>query len=243
MPVAEALPKDRVMPEIRSQRLSEAYAPCFALILQLRGAREYGDEPILRQRIQKLLDRAEKDARTAGFAAEDVEAATFALVAFIDETILSSDWSQKGQWLSRPLQLQRYQRYDAGEYFFERLQYLRHNPIQRAQSLEVYYLCMTLGFKGQYMLHEQEKLRLLIEETHRELAQMPEMEAERIAPHGRPRDQRAAAARGKLPAWMILSGALVIGLLIYLGMFFYMSGAARDTATQIDRLPVVESVE
>lgn len=241
MPVVEAIPGPSRVDDARHQRLAEIFAPCFALILQLRATRDFGDEEVLRQRIQKLLDRAEKDARAARHDPEDVEAATFALVAFIDETILSSDWSQKGRWLSRPLQLQRYQRYDAGEYFYERLDYLRAAPAARAQALEVYYLCMTLGFKGQYMLHEQEKLRFLIEETHRELGRLPAMEADRIAPHGRPRDVRASAARGKLPTWVVMVGAAVIGLLIYLGMLLYVSGEARQTANYIDGLAPTES--
>jgi type VI secretion system protein ImpK len=237
MPVAEAPPQNPLLRDIRGQRLSEAYAPCFALILQLRGSREFGDEPTLRQRILKLLDQAERDARNAGCTSEDVDAATFALVAFIDETILSSDWSQKGQWLSRPLQLQRFSRYDAGEYFFERLDMLRSGGGVRAEALEVYYLCMALGFKGQYMLHEQEKLRLLIEQVHSELSAVPGMKADRLAPHGMPNDKRPGQARGSLPTWAILVIAVGVGLVIYLAMFVFSSMSAGDTAEFIDQLP------
>lgn len=240
MPAAESPANRSPVDGARHHRLSEAYAGCFALILQLRGVRDFGDEPVLRRRIEQLLDRAEKDALAARHTRDDIEAASFALVAFIDETILASDWVQKDRWLSRPLQLQRYQRYDAGEYFYERLATLRKAPAERAQALEVYYLCMTLGFKGQYMLHEQEKLRILIEETQRDLAGLPAMEAERLAPHGRPRDQRASAARGKVPTWAIFIGAVAIGLLIYLGMLVYVSGAARSTARSIDGLTSID---
>lgn len=237
MSVADAPIPALVLERARNQRLSDAYAPCFALILQLRGSRDFGDSTLLRPRVEKLLESAEKDARRNGCAEEDIEAATFALVAFIDETILSSDWRERDRWLARPLQLQRYDRFDAGEHFFERLEHLRSAPAIRAEALEVYFLCMTLGFKGQYMLHDQERLRLLIEETHTELSRLPPMRADRLAPHGTPRDQRSNLSRGRLPTWAILTAAAVIALIIYLGMFLYISGAASETAAFIEQLP------
>jgi len=243
MPVADAPITDLVLERTRSQRLSDAYAPCFALILQLRASRDFGDASVLRPRVEKLLDAAEKEARRNGYPEEDVEAATFALVAFIDETILSSDWRGKDQWLVRPLQLQRYDRFDAGEYFFERLAQLRAAPTAHGEALEVYYLCVALGFKGQYMLHDQERLRLLIEETHAELSRLPSLRAERLAPHGTPRDQKASEARGRVPAWIIFAAAVGIALVIYLGMFLYISGAANETAAFIDRLPRADQVQ
>ena len=131
-----------------SARLADVYAPCFSLALQLRATNEYGDAEVLRRRIKHLLETTRHEAKRTGLAPEDVREAEFALVAFLDETLLSSEWSQKDRWLARPLQLELYDRYDAGEAFFDRLDGLRANPGLHAEVLEVYYLCMALGFKG-----------------------------------------------------------------------------------------------
>lgn len=217
-------------------RLAEAYAPCFTLALQLRATNEFGDAAMLRQRIKDLLEKTRKEAIASGLPPEDVREAEFALVAFIDETVLSSDWSQKDQWISNPLQLELFNRYDAGEEFFQRLDGLRANSRLHAEAIEVYYLCMALGFKGRYQLHGQEELRHLIEETHAELAKQPGMQLGALAPHGKPRGQAATEVRGKWPAWALLSAAAVLALFVYLCLSFLISGSADNVADDIDSM-------
>lgn len=222
--------------ETADQRLAEIYAPCFTLILQLRSTDEFGDAEVLRRRIKDLLDDAEREALRTGVSPDNIQMAKFALVAFIDETILSSDWSQKDEWVSTPLQLELYDQYDAGEVFFDRLEQLRANPKANAEAMEVYYLCMTLGFKGKYQLHEQERYREIIENTYEELRRQPGMGGKELAPHGQPRGQVAEEVKSKLPTWVIAAAAVLIGVLIYAGMYFYISDTAGDTAAAIEQI-------
>ena len=215
-------------------RLADVFAPLFTLTLQLRAGREFGDAELLRGRIKALLDKTRKGAVRSGHAPEDVREAEFALVAFLDETLLSSDWSQKDQWLAKPLQLELFNRYDAGEEFFHRLDGLRANPGLHAEVLEVYYLCMALGFKGRYQLHGQEQLRALVEETQAEIARQPGMKAMMLAPNGRPRDAVVAEVQSRVPAWVLVVAALAIGFMVYLGMSFYISNTADEMAQDIE---------
>lgn len=223
--------------DAQDRRLAEVYAPCFTLILQLRASREFGDAEVLRRRIKDLFDRAEAEGLRHGVASQDLREAKFALVAFIDETILSSDWSQKDRWVTRPLQLEFYDRYDAGEEFFVRLEGLLAQPARQADVLEVFYLCMTLGFKGRYELYEQERLRILIEEAFAAVSRTPGKGVEVLSPHGKPRGQIATEVRSKLPVWVIAVFAVGLALLIYIGMSLYMNSAAGSAVRAIDGVP------
>ncbi|HET6568055.1 MAG TPA: type IVB secretion system protein IcmH/DotU [Rhodothermales bacterium] len=222
--------------EASARRLSEIYAPCFTLALQLRSTREFGDAEVLRRRIRQLLDNAEQEASRAGVSSQDVELATFALVALLDETILSSDWNEKDRWLAKPLQLERYNRYDAGEEFFVRLENLRGQAAAHAEVIEVYYLCLALGFKGRYLLQEQEKLRSIIEGSYAQLRGLPGMTAKRLSPHGRPRDQVATEVKSKVPAWALAVAAAVIGVGVYVGMHVYIDHSATQVAQTIEQI-------
>lgn len=223
-------------------RLADFYAPCLTLALKLRAAHEFGDAETLRGRIKRMLDASRREAERHGLPPEDAREAEFALVAFLDETLLSSDWSQKDRWLARPLQLELYNRYDAGEEFFHRLDGLRANPSLHAEVLEVYYLCMALGFKGKYQLHGQEELRELIEGTYAEMATQPGMKVGQLAPHGSPRDNVTTEVRGRMPTWVLVTAALVLGLVVYLGMSLYISRTADAVAQDIERVAEVETV-
>ncbi|MFX1263720.1 MAG: DotU family type IV/VI secretion system protein, partial [Promethearchaeota archaeon] len=106
----------------RKQGLPEICSDCLTLILQLRRTSELGDQSVLKERIFSLLSKVEREAKEAGIESEDIQWAIFALVAFIDETIISSEWGAKDAWLAKPLQLEFFNRYDAGEEFFNRLE-------------------------------------------------------------------------------------------------------------------------
>lgn len=219
--------------ESQDRRLADIYASIFTLVLNLRDSAEFGDAERLRDRVRMLLKKSKQEALESGVPSDDIRAAEFALVAFADESILSSDWSQKDRWVARPLQLQLYDRYDAGEAFFDRLEELRTQPSMRPEVLEVYYLCMTLGFKGKYQLHGQETYRTLIEETYEDLARTPGLGETSLSPHGEPRDQIATEVRSKVPPWSVAAGAAVIALLVYIGMSVYMTNESEDVAQTI----------
>lgn len=234
---------DGYFDEARTARVAEIYAPCFALILQLRAVDDFGSADALRTRIIDLLRRTERDALRAGYQREELDDVQFAIVAFIDETILSSNWQEKDQWLAKPLQLELYDRYDAGEAFFERLSALRDEPADWADVLEVYYLCMALGFKGRYLVHEQEKLRHLIEETHGHLNRVHGRRPSDLSPHGLPGDQVATEVRSKLPPWAIAVAAFALALIVYVGMSVYISRSASNTASVINEAIGATDVE
>ncbi len=225
-----------------SGRLAEAFSPCFSLALQLRGGQEFGSADVLRDRIKLLLDDAQKGAARLGAPPDDITDAAFGLAAFIDETLVSSDWSQKDYWVAKPLQLELFARNDAGEEFFVRLDRLRANPARHAELLEVYYLCMALGFKGRYQLHGQEEYRRMIEETQAVLARQPGFSQGALSPHGKPHDQTVAEVQSRIPVWSLIVAALALGLIFYLVASIYISRVADDTAQEIEQLTGTENL-
>jgi type VI secretion system protein ImpK len=78
---------------------------------------------------------------------DDYDLARFAVFAWVDETIMGGSWEGKRQWQGEQLQRKYFQTSDAGELFFQKL-----NTIGAHQNhvREVYYICLALGFTGQY---------------------------------------------------------------------------------------------
>ena len=226
---------DQVRFDDATTRLAELYAPVFAVIVQLRSTDQYGDSDRLRQRLRDLLREAEQQAEAAGAPFEDIRDASFSVVAFLDEAILSSEWEQKDDWMARPLQLERFERYDAGEFFFDRVRSVMKTA-HRAEVLEMYYLCMTLGFKGKYQIQGQDELRQWIERAHAALGRAPGLAAGSLSPRGTPREVVAASTRRQLSPWMIGAAAACVAFLVYLGMSLYISYAASGTAETLRAL-------
>lgn len=220
----------------KKNTLADNASDCLMLILQLRSTNEYGDPDKLRNRIGEMFDKFERDTRGAGIDNVKISQSKFALVAFLDETIISSSWGQKDSWLSEPLQLKLFETFNAGEEFFNNLKELRERTSSNRDVLEVYYLCLTLGFKGKYQLQSPENLRRIIDDLNMELH--PEMfkAVEAISPNGRPHDAFAHSVKGKIPVWLYPAGAVIVGVVFYVIMSISVSGKASHVIEIIQRM-------
>ena len=112
----------------------------------------------VRQDITGLLQREKATAKRQGMPDKDFQDACFAVVAWADETILKqTTWKSHHEWNRHPLQLEYYQIRNAGVEFFERLEKLA----EAQQAVRgVYYVCLGLGFSGQYFLGLEDELKL-----------------------------------------------------------------------------------
>jgi type VI secretion system protein ImpK len=110
------------------------------------------DAESFRAQIREALRAVEQNSRQRGYSADEVRLAVFAAVAFLDETILRSGNPVFSRWSAKPLQEEMFGGNVAGETFFQNLEnLLRANDSPNiADLLEVYDLCLLLGYQGRY---------------------------------------------------------------------------------------------
>jgi len=213
--------------------LPESGAKILTLIIQLRAAQDLGDEADLRDRLKTRLKSWERDCQRVDIVQKDVNIAKFALVAFIDETLITSNWSERDTWQANPLQNELFKRSDAGKEFFNLLAQLRKRRQAHPGVLEVYYLCIALGFEGQFQ-DDPRELQKLIDEVGEEITPPAAEKAVFLSPHGRPQVEQAAVQSAGLPLWKIGAGALLFCLLAYFGMTFAINKALQTTQNKLD---------
>ena len=155
----------------RGWNLALGFQEVFTAIVRLRYNRQAVlDAETFRAQMRQALRVSEQEARSRGASAEDVKQVIFAVVAFLDESVLTSRNPVFANWARLPLQAELYGHQLAGEIFFQELQktLTRNDSQETADLLEVYYLCLLLGFKGRYaaggdlrgiMAATQEKIR------------------------------------------------------------------------------------
>src|SRR5271157_43351 len=172
----------------RPENLALHFQEVLTAIERLRGNRQgVSDANAFRHHAREALRTAAGQALAAGYTAEDVKHATYATVAFLDESVLNSHNPVFADWARKPLQEEMFGTQIAGEVFFQHLQQLlgRNDSADLADVLEVYYLCLLLGFGGRYSAGNRG-----------ELAQVMNLTAEKI--------RRIRGQFGPLsPAWML----------------------------------------
>lgn len=219
----------------KSGRLVDVFGDLLVLGTYLKDTKDLGSPEHLRTRLHHLFNVAEEQGKSVGIHSDAYTQARYAVTAYIDEMIISSRWTNREQWSARPLQYDFFKEYVAGEGFFQHLDTIRRSMPLNADLLEVYGLCLILGFEGQYRIHEREKLRGLIEDVTREV-QAKRGDVPALSPNGKRPEELMELVKRELPVWVVLVTSAGIVLLFYLALLFLIRQDAGHVVDQLRKL-------
>ncbi|MGA2116364.1 MAG: DotU family type IV/VI secretion system protein [Bryobacteraceae bacterium] len=140
----------------------------FTAIVRLRARRQQvSNAELFRGQVLNSIKTAEQAARASGYTDADIRLAVFAVVAFLDESLLNLRQAVFNDWVRRPLQEEMFGRHVGGEVFFDHLQELleRRDSVEVADVLEVFYLCLLLGYLGRFSISSKGDLQALMQRT------------------------------------------------------------------------------
>lgn len=207
----------------------------FYMVILLRNRYSPSDADAFRDRIKQFLGGFERGAKRLDASADDIHLAKFAYCALIDEVVLMSKLRLRDVWERRPLQLEFFGEQLAGERFFEHLETLRQGGSARLQALEVFHMCLLMGFQGRYILEGSEKLNYLTGRLGDEIAQLRGKRAA-FAPHAAAPDRAAHALKRDVPLWVIGSVFALAGLLAFIGLRWTLERQTRSDLTPYAQL-------
>lgn len=217
-------------------RSTEVVRECFDAVLALREADDATvPEPgQLHASLRGLVDELLRRGAAAGYGREDVQDMAYAVVALLDEVVLSKGGEAlRLFWSGQPMQLHYFQENVAGEAFFSRLEAVRRDP-RRLEVLRVFHLALLFGFQGRYRVRGGEfELLSLTEAIGRDLARAQPGDGEGLSPRGaRPAEGMGRSTRGGPLLWIGL-GALALSLVLYVGLRVSLSAG---TAAVVERM-------
>lgn len=187
-------------------RMPDLCADAWNYAFTLRGQQPKPED--VKSKVASLFRALDKQARLAGAEQADVQLAKFALCAYFDELVMATPAADA--WT--PLCQEYFGEANAGETFFTRLESLRHSDEMRKRDLlEVYYLCLALGFQGMLSGAEAvERRKVLLESLCRELRGEGQrrLSVQVASPDALPKPRR------DWPAWLVpLCCMLLLGAL------------------------------
>jgi type VI secretion system protein ImpK len=121
-----------------------------ALVAQLRGTSRHDDPAGLREKLLQCLAEFESLAAASGVPRPKVTAARYLLCSFVDETIVQTPWGEDAGWGERGLLGEFHEENWGGDKAFQLLERLGQEPAANADLLELFYVCLQLGFEGRY---------------------------------------------------------------------------------------------
>lgn len=217
-----------------NERLYQVCADVLVTAVQLTSDSSLVGSGDLRQRLVGALDRMVSDGRRMQLADNDLAEARYALCAFIDEQIMRSDWAGRAEWMSRPLQLELYRENTAGENFFVRLRALLRSG-DRPVAVEVYYLCLVLGFQGAYRDGGEPQALEKFTRAAREQLRKVLPDPSKVSPHAKPKGSTRSVKTGWGPLIVIAASSAFLVVLVLVGLGFSVSSQRDALIEQLAR--------
>jgi type VI secretion system protein ImpK len=128
-------------------KLAQAVDPIFLHVLNLLDRIADNQQPSApdeQMRIRALLDQAEAIVG----AGHEWDLAKYALVSWIDEVLVDAPWDGSDWWSNQVLEVELFKTRLCSEQFYVRAQ--EASTLSSRDALEVYYVCVILGFRGLY---------------------------------------------------------------------------------------------
>lgn len=208
--------------------------PVFDLILRVKAGIVVPSNN-LRPQVAALLQDFEKRAERYRFNHKIIQVSKFALASFVDETVLTNNFPLKDEWEKYPLQLEYFGEQLAGNKFFDKLSGMLKQIETTADGVEIYYVCMLLGFKGRYAVYEHDKLLSIMQQTANALVKVGKISAVELSPHWLANDQPKPPEKRGMPVWAKITAFSGLGLafIIYLIMFLMSSHFLQEAQDKL----------
>lgn len=181
----------------------------------------------LREKFTRTFSEFERHCFELQLDAGMINDVKYAIAAFVDEKVMSSAWPHKLTWMGKPLQLEYFGDNLAGEEFFNKLNKLRQGGDRNIDGLEVFFLCLQLGFEGMYRMRGLEQLQALQVDLRTQIADSRNRVPRTLSPHGVVAGSFMEKVQRDLPYWAIVAITVAIIFLTYLIFIVLLSNKAN----------------
>jgi type VI secretion system protein ImpK len=211
---------------MRSNSLSMAFQDVITVILRVRyRTQRVADANAFRDSIRKMIAAAAQETRQLGYSDQTSHMALYAIVGFLDESVLSSQDPTFQAWARRPLQEEMFGGHFAGEYFFRHVAELLNLPesSEVADALELHAICLLLGYRGKYGFGDSGEIMGILQRIRQKIARIRgPLQLCRVE------EAPAVVAPKSGDAWVtrliLATGAMAVLVLVAFGLYWMLLG-------------------
>jgi type VI secretion system protein ImpK len=227
--------------------LLDAAATLLGLARRLRATAHHPDPAGLREQLLAQVAEFEARAAAAGVAKPRIGAARYLLCSFLDEVVAATPWGQ-GAWAQGNLLQAFHDERWGGRKTFELLERLGHDPAAHVDLLELFDVCILLGYEGQFQGRPggREQLKEIAARLHQAVRAQrpPSAPSQVLSLNLQPAVVSPAAARLRaLPAWVAVAFAALAVIAIVLVLNQRLETLAAPAFKQIHAIAAGLRVE
>ena len=225
--------------------LISAFSQLLEFAPELEAATAPDDPETLRTRLQHGLTDARDQAVASGSNMQRADDAAWAVAALLDDLALNTPWGGNSAWPHQPLVSMLYGDVDAGTQFFDRLEDKERHSSRDPEMLELYYMCMALGFRGKYRVSSRagDQSLMAVRSSAARFLRNPDAEDAPLSPNWRGVIAADEKARFIVPPWVLGIVAVGIMTLIYMLLSLQLTSQAETLNAVARALPPEERTD
>jgi type VI secretion system protein ImpK len=230
---------------MKTNNLALAFQEVFTVILRTRFfVQRVENAESFRATLRTMISAAVKNASAMGYSDEVSKMAIYAMIGFLDESILNSKDPTFADWARCPLQEEMFGGHFAGELFFRNVTELLNRPesAEVADVLELHALCLLLGYRGRFAFGDASEIHTILQRIRDKIIRIRGSYA-----LFRPKETPAAPPAARRDPWvrrLALAAVLlaVFTLLAYVGYMLILSQSFPASAHGIQQSPAAPTL-
>lgn len=191
-----------------------------AITLKVNSLAEPDDITTLRFQLANAINDIKAKATDLSYPIAVIDKLCFLYAVVLDEFIIYTEWGEKQGWENKTLLSELFGMRNGGELFFTVAEKASRQPHKMIDLLEVIYLFLSVGFKGQYRETGSEQLKRFTHQLEQILSQYRQPSA--LYSHTKvtmPKVRKPTRKKRYALTTLLFSG--LIGLILSLTYFWY----------------------
>lgn len=215
-----------------------AAATLIAVFAKTRSTARHNDVGGLYQRLLNEIKAFESRLRDLNLKQEQLLSARYLMCSVLDEAVLNTPWGSESAWAQRTLLSVFHGETSGGEKSFLILDRLKQTPAENLDLIELYYICISMGFEGRYRLMNRGREGLdQIREELFSIIRRHRGEYERsLSPSWTGLGNMRNPLTEYIPLWFVVALMLAILFFSYSGLRYWLYSSSTPVVQEISEL-------
>lgn len=218
--------------------LVNAASTLIAVFEKTRTAASHPNVGAFHKQLVSELKEFEVKANAQGIPRETILSARYLLCSVLDEAVLNTPWGSESPWGQHTLLSVFHKETAGGEKCFMILDRMRERPAENLDILELFYICISLGFEGKYRLISRG--RDALEEIRDELFRILRSHRGEYERNLSPNWQGLGNSRNSLaeyiPTWVLVSCVAAILFFGYAGFRYWLYSTSEPVVAELQSI-------
>lgn len=219
--------------------LVDAASYIFSIVGKLKQLKTYRHLNQLQKELVYEIKAFQETTKVRGYSSEYILVCRYALCATLDDIISNTLWGSEGQWDTFSMLTLFNQETPNHDRFFIILERIIKDPAQYIDVMELMYLCLSLGFKGNYRTTEfgSNQLEQIATSLYKRIRAHRGDFSKILSPYPiRPYYPAENSSQNKLSLWIVGFSTISIILAIFLGLGYMLDTFSKQAYQELTHI-------